>query len=1174
MKETIPTIQLNKQMTTQERLELDTNNRDKAINPLHSFIIEAPAGAGKTELLTQRFLALLARVKDPEEIIALTFTNKAAAEMRARVLSSLEMAASGVRPEAPHKQITFDLGMKVLDVNTEYQWGLLKNAGRLQITTLDALCGKLARQMPFLSRFGSQPSVSTDNARQYRRAARNTLDLLEEGGVVSEPIERVLAYFNNDANRLQTLLESMLSGRDQWLRHAHNQTGSESQVRAEAALAALLNEEMGAVAAALPASLQNQLMPVARFVADQAFNADAKHRESQKSYLALGNWTAPLNGSIDELPLWLGLADLLLTKEHQLRAQPPNSLGFNSTEGKPHKETLKRLLEDLKERDQAAALARVRKLPAAHFEAGEWQIIEDLIAMLKLAAAQLWLVFKEERQVDFIQVAQNASQALGEEENPTDLQQQLDYRISHLLVDEFQDTSPTQIELLEKLTAGWQNGDGRTLFVVGDPMQSVYRFRKADVGLFLKVRDQGLGQIMLTPLQLYRNNRSYKEVVDWVNATFPTVFVDGDNKRHGSVKFSPAEATKGSTAAATIQFHPIIDQNGKDFEAEGEEDEEDASLSPADEREAEQVIALIRQAQKEEPAGSIAILVKARSHLKAIIKALRRIGDDILYQAVEIEGLSQRQSIQDLAALTCALHHRADRVNWLAVLRAPWCGLTLADLHQLAADDHASTIWQLMQDEQRLQTLSEDGRQRLGYVRAVMAEAFANEGRQRPRRWVEGVWQSLGGPLCLAQSSDLLDVAAFFGVLDAMENRGQLDIAELEAELDKLYAAPDPSAKYVQIMTIHKSKGLEFDTVILPALHKQARAEDKPLLIWDELILEDGREELVVAAIQKNKSKDEPNKYDFLREFEKSRTSNENQRLLYVAVTRAIRQLHLLGIGKLDQKDKDGLVKAPIKSAFLHLLWPNCKAEFEAAALAMRSPDNADQNPRIAIDGTTFIPQLIRLARPKLHPALNDQWIDKDGKHDEPTDIDENIGSVPANLATDTGTLVHRYLEMIARDGLDAWPVSRIENAQARFVQWFAGNGYGTDDCTRAANDVRANLLKATSSATGRWILGPHESAECEVGFTTTENGISQSHIVDRTFVENGIRWVIDYKTTRYEGDDLDGFLNARAENYRGQMARYASLYKAEAGALKVAIYFVSEDRNYEFDFSDGAGKF
>ncbi|MGB4347060.1 MAG: 3'-5' exonuclease, partial [Burkholderiaceae bacterium] len=483
------------------------------------------------------------------------------------------------------------------------------------------------------------------------------------------------------------------------------------------------------------------------------------------------------------------------------------------------------------------------------------------------------------------------------------------------------------------------------------------------------------------------------------------------------------------------------------------------------------------------------------------------------------------------------------------------------------AHDHASTIWELMQDDSRLLSLSQEGQQRLGFVRQVFSEAFAQEGRQRPRRWVEGVWQSLGGPLCLQQPSDLLDVDAFFTVLDSLERRGQLDIAELEAELGKLYAAPDPSAEFVQIMTIHKSKGLEFDTVILPALQKSARLPDKPLLVWDEVIVADGREELVVAAIPKKGASDAPSKYEFLREFEKSRTANENQRLLYVAVTRAVRQLHLLGIAKPDPKEKEGLLKAPSKSAFLHLLWDQVRPEFETAARAVLEADTSAERRRMTIDAATFVPKLTRLAKPMLHLALTDYASGTGLAKGIADDADEPNVSTPANLETDIGTLVHRYLEMIATDGLDAWPVSRIEDAQARFKQWFEIHGYGPQECSRATDDVKNNLVSAVSSTTGRWILGPHASAECEAGITTTENGVSRSHIVDRTFIENGTRWVIDYKTTRYKGEDLEVFLKERAESYREQMVRYASLDQSAGQALKVAIYFVSEDRHYEFNF-------
>ena len=107
-------------------LKLDQEAREQALAP-DSFIVQAPAGAGKTELLTQRFLRLLASVQAPEEIIAITFTNKAAAEMRARILTSLEMAARGDLPSEPHKLVTLDLARSVLATDARLDWGLLQH---------------------------------------------------------------------------------------------------------------------------------------------------------------------------------------------------------------------------------------------------------------------------------------------------------------------------------------------------------------------------------------------------------------------------------------------------------------------------------------------------------------------------------------------------------------------------------------------------------------------------------------------------------------------------------------------------------------------------------------------------------------------------------------------------------------------------------------------------------------------------------------------------------------------------------------------------------------------------------------------------------------------------------------------------------------------------------------
>src|SRR5205823_4529072 len=121
----------------------------------------------------------------------------------------------------------------------------------------------------------------------------------------------------------------------------------------------------------------------------------------------------------------------------------------------------------------------------------QWQALESILSLLNPAVAQLKLLFGETGKADFTEFVHGALQALGSVDDPSDLLLSLDRSVRHILVDEFQDTSLSQWELLARLTAGWEPGDGRTLFLVGDPMQSIYRFREANVALFLKAWDEG-----------------------------------------------------------------------------------------------------------------------------------------------------------------------------------------------------------------------------------------------------------------------------------------------------------------------------------------------------------------------------------------------------------------------------------------------------------------------------------------------------------------------------------------------------------------------------------------------------------------------------------------------------------------------------------------------------------
>ena len=160
-----------------ERVQ-DQAERLQALDHTQSFIVQAPAGSGKTELLIQRFLTLLGRVNQPEAVVAITFTRKAAAEMRHRVIAALQ-SASGPEPKSPHEKHTWELAQEALAQNDRLNWRLTEHPSRLRIQTIDSLCATLVRQMPWVSRMGAPPQPEGDLQHVYRQAARRTLAMLD-----------------------------------------------------------------------------------------------------------------------------------------------------------------------------------------------------------------------------------------------------------------------------------------------------------------------------------------------------------------------------------------------------------------------------------------------------------------------------------------------------------------------------------------------------------------------------------------------------------------------------------------------------------------------------------------------------------------------------------------------------------------------------------------------------------------------------------------------------------------------------------------------------------------------------------------------------------------------------------------------------------------------------------
>ncbi|MDH4249274.1 MAG: UvrD-helicase domain-containing protein, partial [Deltaproteobacteria bacterium] len=847
----------------------DAAERAQALDPERSFIVQAPAGSGKTALLVQRLLVLLARVEEPEEVVAITFTRKAAGEMRARLLETLARARSAEPPPEPHEQQVWTLARAVLARDQERDWGLPQHPARLRVYTYDAFCQALARQAPVRSGLGGGLEVGEDPMPLYEKAVRITLAELEKSGAEGDAVAVLLTHLDNNLGQLARLLQSMLATRDQWLRHVSAGWKPEAlRTELETGLHRTLQEELRRLRQDLGAAL-SLADP------DGAFPALVRHAAVHGS---TPEQPHPLAG-FQELPgtdpaqiaLWKAVAALMLTQDGFWRKRLDKRGGFPTDKeaGDPKalkaaKQTMESLLGRMAQALDPGVLARVWRLPPSGYTDAQWGVLSALLTLLPRAASHLRQVFAATGQVDFIepvQAALNVLEPAGGVRHPWPGQPP-----RHLLVDEFQDTSITQHRLLERMVETWQEGDGRTVFLVGDPMQSIYGWREAEVGLFLRARLQGLGRVALTPLTVRVNFRSRQGIVDWVNQAFPAVLAPREDVGTGAVVYSPAEAVHSpGPEAEPVRIHPLLLR-------------EDQSTEACIEEEANRVAAIALESQQEIPGGSVAVLVRARSHLSAIVPALRRAG--LAFQAVNIDPLVTRPVVSDLLSLTRVLIHPADRVAWLSLLRSPCCGLLLADLLALSQGDPPPPVWSALRNPECVAQLTADGRARVGRMLPVLETALARLGPLRRR--VEGAWLAMGGPAVL-EGAEIGQAQSFLELLEQRFPGGVMPTQrELESALEGLYAGVEPaSGELLQLMTVHQAKGLEFDTVILPGLERKPGKDEAGLLTWFERPMEGEPPRLLLAPVGAT-GEDEDPVYGFLKEVRRERRYQEAGRLLYV----------------------------------------------------------------------------------------------------------------------------------------------------------------------------------------------------------------------------------------------------------------------------------------------------
>ena len=1051
----------------------DHQVRKKALGQ-GSFIVQAPAGSGKTSLLVKRFLNRLLDVKSPKEVLALTFTNKAAAEMAQRLKEALE----GKSEDNEIKKIVEKISKHAL--KNKWDEGYIDS---LMVMTIDKLALRLIKQTPILSSSGVNFLTDEDPDDLYRETIRETITSNAENHLLFK-------YFDYDYHKLTEQLLALISKRDQWLPIVSGLLRSNDKNIEEIYGTYYTNE--------LNIWVEEKIKP-------NFTNEDLKELEIIVSYLADNkniDRKDKLRSSIN-YEFWFYIRDLILTKSgKQIRKKIDTSSGFPATnEGKEIKERLLKLIE-LKI-NKFNILIDFFNVTHHKNIVDIYPLITPFCLLLIDMVTRLNEKFKERRIIDFTQIMGNAVEALRD----THLPLILDQNISHILVDEFQDTNESQLIFIELLTQNFAGNPEKSFFAVGDPMQSIYRFRKAEVEIFSRVQKNGISDLKLTSLFLKVNFRSNKNIIDWLNNSFSKAFPLIDDSDEGSVPYSSCESSNDNLEGGMELIALTCDTKSKTAQYEAE---------------ALYVLNLIKDTRKSNPDASIAVLTRSKAHLSELITLINKKDTSIPIDAIEMSKILSNQTFQDILCLTKALFDFSDRTNWIAALKSPWCGLSINDLVLLFEKDHKSLVWELINNIDNTSRLDKNSARRLRSFVEVIRENIQYRGRISHRYFVEGIWRQLNGEESMVDSNDIQNIDLFLELLEEASEILSIDFIKLERLIENKFISKTSIQKNsIKFLTIQKSKGLEFDHVIIPNLNKRTRNEESDLVLYDKSTLS-----------IKNPGSDK-NLHSYHAYKERKRLDNEKIRLLYVAMTRAKNKCYLIGTVK-----KEGDLVIPNSGTFMNILWPFFSDKFTEIA----TPEDENSFEK-------FIPKLRR---------LNDNFYSGDKRYKRSIDTEELSFCYP-NMSTDiqrfTGNIVHKYLEIIVKKQLDVDKIlsNKLDYTESLYLE----KNFKKKDIKIGLNLVKKSLEMLKKTSDGRWILNRYLADNSEVSYLLESNNTTTQHIPDRSFIENDIQWIIDYKTPFSPIKNLA----VEAKKHLPQLRLYETIFKGNKRVIQKAIYFAPQGK-------------
>jgi ATP-dependent helicase/nuclease subunit A len=1044
-------------MNSNKILKLSAPNTINAISVPQSLCIAAPAGSGKTYCLIARLLYLLSLVNHPSKISVITFTKKATLEIQERVENLLLTAYKSIDLNLPCS--TEPLNLLAIDaaknlIKIGFSFNNLKQ--QLKISTIDSF---------FLTLYKKSKDIEVIHDAEifYSNAVSYALTETANDKLLLKSLSSFIYDNHFDLSYIKKELIALLKNRNIWihdiLRENHNQE----------AIAALKRE----ICSRIDDFLTIHLIDLSHSL---KFND-----------LDLNN-----DKLVDiRILTYQNLFRALLTKtEYAPRKRYETNNFFNKTQFSQYIDVITRHHESIKE--------TLEILDLIYDDDSD---ITPFINLLKRSYAHLKVLFDEQGIADYSEVESLTLSILLNDYS--DFTETFINECDHLLVDEYQDVSLSQHKVFESLTSEWSQYNNKSIFFVGDPLQSIYGFRNPHISIYPNIFTNGFNDLNIVYYELSENFRSKSHIVEWVNNYVGDTIASSTNALVKTIPFID------SVSNMRPNKNPVYVSINNDT---------NSSLGD--------LIHYIKN--KLTKLDGTVILVKNKKHADFVAQSL--FDNDIELRNPFI--MNPYVTIEHLIALAEFYLSPRDDDALIKIFKAPWLGLSWTSIQEI----NQITLEESLYDNMLhlLSSNAVDGiieEEKVGVLRTIKYLSELTPSMSLSD-WIFHAWVKLKGNIIFNKKIDHKSVQLVINVF----NNTNINTLKSIITNDKFYQCISQAHSSVHdqsgitISTIHASKGMEYDNVVLFNVANESRAHSS-IMRYCHFELNNGNN-YFLASVSSKKSKS--NTKELIAKINKLNDYFERLRLLYVGTTRAKENLAIIGNYK-DKIHSSSLIR-PLIDFHPELIdsMPNHKA------LITNNEISVYYNQRLFFSDDRATSQVT----------------------DEALNIKDPVALIEYEWAREDsiiiGVVIHELINMIAHRDIynDKDKVSSLINSYG--LNQLKMLGISSNNLDYAYKRISYGISTILSSKIGAWILSEHIFASNE---HTVISSYGQTLRIDRLFIDKGALWIVDYKSSYHDGGNLSGFIDNEVERYKIQLNNYGKvLSKGSSLPINLCIYFTMHD--------------